>query len=172
VALVALVALVASLIALLARAAAADPQSLTGAYSDYEQQAIRDARETLGGALDPSPEGKTVERVELVRLDPIDRHDGLPTAIDAVHTTSRPWVLRRELLVREGEPWHAVAVDESARNLRKLPQLSLVLCVPFVGSTPDRVRLVVITKDVWSLYVDFDLAVTGGGIESLTLEPM
>jgi len=52
-----LVALVVSLLALLARAAAADPQSLTGAYSDYEQQAIRDARETLGGALDPSPEG-------------------------------------------------------------------------------------------------------------------
>ena len=167
----ALLARAALVVGLLARTASADPRSLTGSYSDYEQQAIHDAREKLGGAVDPSPEGKIIERIELVRLDPIDRHDGLPTAIDAVHTTSRPWVLRRELLVREGEPWRAVAVDESARNLRKLPQLSLVLCVPLQGSTPDRVRLVVITKDVWSLYVDFDLAVTGGGVESLTLEP-
>ena len=106
-----------------------------------------------------------------VRLEPIDKHDPLPAAIDVVHTTTRPWVLRRELVAREGQAWSSVVVDESARNLRKLPQLSLVVCVPMVGSTPDRVRLVVITKDVWSLYVDFDLVVTSGGLESLTLEP-
>ena len=157
--------------ALAPRTAAADPRSLTGAYSDYEQQAVRDAQAQVGGALDPAPEGKIIERIEIVRLDPIDAHDGIPTAVDVVHTTSRPWVLRRELLVREGDAWHGVAVDESARNLRKLSQLSLVVCVPLVGSAPDRVRLLVITKDVWSLYVDLDLAVTGGGIESLTLEP-
>jgi hypothetical protein len=154
-----------------ARVASADPQSLTGAYSTYEQQAIADAAKDLESHLDPAPEGKIIERIDFVRLDPIDRHDALPTAVDVVHTTSRPWVLRRELLAREGQPWRSVTVDESARNLRKLPQLSLVLCVPMQGSTSDRVRLVVITKDVWSLYVDFDLAVTGGGIESLTLEP-
>ena len=157
--------------ALAARTAHADPQSVTGAYSTYEQQAIRDAEGELHAAIDPAPEGKSIERIDFVRLDPIDRHVGLPLGIDAVHTTSKPWVLRREMVVREGEPWRAVTVDESARNLRKLPQLSLVLCVPMRGSTPERVRLVVITKDVWSLYVDFDLAVTGGGLESLTLEP-
>ena len=69
------------LLALLARTAAGGPRSLTGAYSDYEQQAIRDAQAWLGGALDPAPEGKVIERIELVRLDPIDAHDGLPTAI-------------------------------------------------------------------------------------------
>jgi hypothetical protein len=154
-----------------ARGAAADPQSLTGAYSAYEQQAIRDAVRDRHGVVEQSPEGKTIERIEFVRLDPIDRHDGLPMVIDALHTTSRPWVLARELLVREGDPWRELLVDESARSLRKLTQLSLVVCVPLRGSTEDRVRLVVITKDVWSLYVDFDLALTGGGLESLILEP-
>jgi hypothetical protein len=156
---------------LLARAAAAEPQSLTGAYSPYEQQAIGEAETALGARVDPAPDGKIIESVELIRLDPIDPHDPLPVAIDVVHTTSREHVLRRELLVREGRTWSTVAADESARNLRKLPQLSLVVCVPMVGSAPDRVRFVVITKDVWSLYVDFDLAVTSGGLESLTLEP-
>ncbi|HEX7603283.1 MAG TPA: hypothetical protein VF316_16810, partial [Polyangiaceae bacterium] len=103
--------------------------------------------------------------------DPVDRHDPLPTAIDAVHTTSRARVLRREILVHVGEVWKHVLVDESARNLRLLPQLSLVLCVPMRGSSPDRVRLVVITKDVWSLYVDFDVQGTAGGLELLELEP-
>jgi hypothetical protein len=149
----------------------ADPRSLTGRYSDYEEQAIRDAETELGAHVDPSPEGKIIERIDFVRLDPIDSHDPLPVAVDLLHATSRPSVLRHEILVREGEPWKGVMVDESARNLRTLPQLSLVLCVPFRGSAPDRVRLVVIAKDVWSLYVDFDLAVTPGGLEMLDLEP-
>ena len=143
--------------------ARADPRSFTHRYSEYEEQAIRDAESKLGAPVDLSPEGKTIERIEFVRLDPIDPHDPIPASVDVVHATSRVSVLRHELLTREG--------DESARNLRALPQLSLVLCVPMRAASPDRVRLVVITKDVWSLYVDFDIAATSGGLELLDLEP-
>ena len=156
---------------LVAGRAGADPVSLTGSYSGYEEQAIHDAAVELHTQPEPSPEGKTIERVEFVRRDPVDRHDPLPAAIDALHTTTRERVLRREILVTEGAAYKQVLVDESARNLRLLPQLSLVLCVPMRGSRPDRVRLVVITKDVWSLYVDFDVEATAGGLELLELEP-
>ena len=156
---------------LLTTIASADPTSLTGRYSGYEEQAIRDAATDLGTGVEPLPEGKTIERIDFVRLDPIDRHDPLPIAIDALHATSRVSVLRREILVHEGDVWRKAFVDESARNLRLLPQLSLVVCVPMRGSSPDRVRMVVITKDIWSLYVDFDVAATPGGLELLTLEP-
>src|SRR4029077_15142118 len=121
----------------------------------------------LGARVDPSPEGKLIEQIDFVRLDPIDRHDPLPVAVNAPHATSRVSLLRREILTKEGDRYRPVLVDESARNLRNLPQLSLVLCIPMNGSTPDRVRLVVITKDVWSLYVDFDIAATPGGMELL-----
>jgi hypothetical protein len=151
--------------------AGAEPRSLTYEYSPYELLAIRDAESRLGARVDPNPEGKMIERVDFVRIDPIDVHDPLPLAVDRIHATSRASVLRHELLTREGDPWRKVMIDESARNLRLLPQLSLVLCVPMVGSSPDRVRLVVITKDVWSLYVDFDIAETPGGLELLDLEP-
>jgi hypothetical protein len=151
--------------------AAGDPTSLTGSYSDYEKTAIRDAETKLGAHIDPSPEGKTIERIDFVRLPPIDPNDPLPPAINAAHVTSKEFVLRRALFVREGDPYRAVLVDESARSLRRLRQLSTVVCVAMNGSAADRVRLVVITKDVWSLYVDFDLALTSGGLESLTLEP-
>lgn len=156
---------------LVAGQAAADPLSLTGSYSGYEDQAIHDAEVALHTQVERFPEGKVIERIDFVRLDPVDRHDPLPAAMDALHTTTRARVLRREILVHEGEAWKEVLVDESARNLRLLPQLSLVLCVPMRGSSPARVRLVVITKDVWSLYVDFDLQGTAGGLELLDLEP-
>jgi hypothetical protein len=160
-----------ALASVLARGAGAEPASITGAYSEYETVAIRDAGAALGARVDPRPDGKTIERIDFVRLDPVDAHDPLPSALDAVHVTSKEYVIRRALLVAEGERWRSVTVDESARNLRKLAPLSLVVCVAMTGSSPDRVRLVVITKDVWSLYVDFDLALTSGGLESLTLEP-
>jgi hypothetical protein len=157
--------------ATLSNASRAEPESITGAYSEYEVVAIQDAEEQLGAKVDPSPEGKTIERIDFVRIDPVDAHDPLPRGLDAVHTTSKEYVIRRAILVEEGQPFRALAVDESARNLRRLPQLSVVLCVAMAGSSPDRVRLVVITKDVWSLYVDFNLSATSGGLESLTLEP-
>jgi hypothetical protein len=151
--------------------ARAQPRSVTTSYSAYEDRAIQDAERALRTHVDPSPEGKRVERVDFVRLDPVDPHDPAPMQLDLLHATSRESVLRHELLVREGSLWQGVLVDESARNLRLLPQLSLVLCVAMGGSDPGRVRLVVITKDVWSLYVDFDVEGTPGGLELLDLEP-
>jgi Omp85 superfamily domain len=156
---------------LVAPSALADPLSLSYGYSEYETRAIRDAEALLGVQVDRFPEGKIVERIDFVRLDPIDRHDPLPVAVNALHATSRVSVLRHELLTKEGDPYRGVLVDESARNLRGLPQVSLVLCMPMNGSRPDLVRLVVITKDVWSLYVDFDFTATPGGLELLDLEP-
>lgn len=148
-----------------------EPASLTTAYSDYEMIAIHDAETRLGVTLDPTPEGKTIERIDVLRLPPIDRHDPLPAAVNAAHTTTKEYVVRRSLFVKEGDRYRKAIVDESARSLRSRRQLSLVVCAPVTGSHEDTVRLVVITKDVWSLYVDFDLALTNGGLESLTLEP-
>jgi hypothetical protein len=154
-----------------AATASADPRSLTGEYSPYEKRAIADAEAALHAAVDPSPEGKTIEQIVFVRLDPFDPHDPLPESVDAVHATSREEVLRHELVVREGQPYSKVAADESARNLRLLPPLSLVICIAMKGSRDDTVKLVVITKDVWSLYLDFNVDVTRGGLELLDLEP-
>lgn len=156
---------------LCAAPAAGQPVSITTHYSPYEEQAIHDAEGALQTRTDPSPDGKRIERIDFVRIDPIDSHDPAPMAMNRVHVTSKPSVLRHELLVREGSVWSGVLVDESARNLRLLPQLSLVLCVPMLGSAPGLVRLVVIAKDVWSLYVDFDVEGTPGGLELLDLEP-
>jgi len=78
--------------------------------------------------------------------------------------------------------------DDDARRLRRgalagldvaqaelveelLHQLSLVICTATEGSAADRVRVLVITKDVWSLRLGWDISFTGGGLDSLQLVP-
>jgi hypothetical protein len=155
-----------------ARADAPPPSTQrAGVYSPYERQAIDDALARLHETLDPSPEGKIVEGIDVVTLDVIDERDPAPQFVNVFHATTRRRVVDREILVRPGERYDPVAVDESVRNLRIKPQLSLVVAVPVVGSEPDRVRLLVITKDVWSLRLNSNIQVSPGGIEDLVLQP-
>lgn len=158
---------------LAARSAAAEEAPITvgGGESRYERTILAEAVESVGGQLETSPEGKTIEEVVIVTLDPIEPRDPLPAALNAAHVRSQRYVIAREVLVQRGEPYRQALVDETARNLRRLPQLSVVLCVPLRGSRADRVRLLVVTKDVWSLFVDFEFTVTNGGLEKLILKP-
>jgi hypothetical protein len=162
-------------VALLPAAAAADedadPSSYTGEYSAYEDEAIQNAVRTLGSPIEPSPEGKIVERIEIITLDPVETRDPTPSWLNALHSTTRHGVVERDLLVHVGDRYQKVVVDESARNLRLHPQLSVVLCVALRGTSEDQVWLVVITKDVWSLMPDFDLQIESGGYDYILLEP-
>lgn len=140
-------------------------------YSRYEEETIHEVLESLHRVRDPSPEGKTIEHVDIVPLDVIEPRDPLPLWVNIFHATSRQSVIRRELLVTEGEPYRQVLVDDTIRNLRRLPQLSAILVVAAAGSAPDRVDLVVITKDVWSLRLNWGIAVTPGGVELFEAQP-
>lgn len=63
---------------------------------------------------------------------------------------TRPWVIRRELLFAEGEPFSRQRADESARNLR----LRFTLYDAWVETKPTsdgRVDVTVVTIDQWSL---------------------
>jgi len=148
-----------------------EPESTTYDYSSYENETIRLVAEQLHARVDPHPEGKVVERIEVVPLDVIEPRDPAPGFLNVFHATTRRWVIEREVLLRPGSRYKKILVDETARNLRALPQLSVVLCVPMEGSAPDRVVLVVITKDVWSLRLNWEASYTNGGLESLIVNP-
>src|SRR5205814_9045087 len=120
-------------------------------YSPYERSTIDRGLAQAHAEIDAAPEGKIVEAVEVITLDVIEDRDPAPRFLNWFHVTSRKNVIAREVLVQPGERYDPFRVDESARNLRDLPQISLVLCVAVKGSAPDRVRLLVITKDVWSI---------------------
>jgi hypothetical protein len=149
--------------------ATAAPNELTG----LERQTVGDCAARLGLApeLDPDPDGKLIEKVDVVVLDVFDEHDPVPDWVNIFHTMTRESVVRRELLFQAGEPYRARRVDESARNLRTIRQLSLVLVVAVPGSTPGRVRVLVIVRDVWSLRMNTSWGVSSKGLNNLLLNP-
>ncbi len=158
-----------------ARAQSAPPPAeRRQSYSPYERKTIDRVLAARGLTPEPSPEGKRVERVDVVALDVFEERDVLPRWLNVFHVTTREHVIRDEVLLRAGDRYRQALVDDTIRNLRRLPgvpQLSAVLVVAAEGSTPDAVVVVVITKDVWSLRVNWDVVAEPGGLDQLVLQP-
>jgi hypothetical protein len=140
-------------------------------YSSYESATIDRVLARLRAPLDPSPEGKIVESIDVVPLEVFEDRDPAPGFLNWFHVTSRPYIIRREVLLFPGRAFTQALADESARNLRSLSPLSLVLVFAVQGSRPDRVRVAVVTKDVWSLRLNSNYRFAGGQLEYLFLQP-
>src|SRR5258706_4397547 len=108
--------------------AQAPPPTLRGTdVSPYEQETISAAFAQLQTSRAEDPEGKIVEGLDIVTLDVIEQRDPVPRFLNVFHWTTKTGVIDRELLVRPGARYKQVLVDESVRNLRTLPAISLVL---------------------------------------------
>lgn len=140
-------------------------------FSAYERETLDAALAERGGSVDPSPDGKRIESIEIVTLEVIEDRDPVPKFFNMFHATTLKGVIRGELLFEEGQKYDARLVQESARNLRKRRQLSLVMLVPLRGSKPDTVRMLVITKDVWSLRLNTNVQIYEGKVLQLLLQP-
>ncbi|MGE0326998.1 MAG: hypothetical protein AB7K71_36140 [Polyangiaceae bacterium] len=148
----------------------------TDKYSELESYTIQRELDSLKqagepAAVEPNPEGKRIESLRIVPLEVFDEQDPVPDFVNELHTTSRDHVIRRELLFHVGDIYHAELIEETERNLRALRQLSVVLVVPLRGSTPDHVRVLVITRDVWSLRLNWNLRFQAGKLEQLLVQP-
>jgi hypothetical protein len=155
------------------RALAAPPPAAERAdvYSSYELETIDTVLSSRRETRDLEPEGKIIERIDVVPIDVFEPRDPLPSWLNTFHATTRRSVIRREMLLREGDRYRQTLIDETLRNLRALPQLSLVVVVATAGTAPDRIGVVIITKDVWSLRASWDIVATPGGVEEFDLEP-
>lgn len=153
------------------RRLAAQTTTVTSERSEYEAARIDAALIRLGREVDPKPDGKILEGIDVMTLEVIEVDDPAPRFLNVLHTTTRGDVLRREVLVRVGEKYRQYPIDETVRNLRSFQQLSLVVAVPVKGTAEDRVRLLLVTKDVWSLRPNFDMKLSNGGLDVLRFEP-
>lgn len=147
------------------------PSLPRGAYSHYERQTIQRALRRYHVMTDAAPDGKVIEQVAVEVLDVIEDRDPLPNFLNIFHCTTRHQAITRELLFREGQRYDTSIVQETERNLRGLPQQSLVVIIPVVGSKPDRVRVLVLVKDVWSLRLNTSFRITPQGVEYFLVQP-
>ena len=164
-----------------AQGTSAKPSSQNTGYSPYEKETIKRTLKSTGGKVDPAPEGKTIESVEIVRLEVLEDRDPVPEAVltipvrklaNSLHYVTRDAIIRREMLIKENDRWEQITIDEIARNMRaRMSQVSIVIVVPVVGSAADKVKALVITKDIWSLRLSFDTSITPGGLENLLIVP-
>lgn len=159
-----------------AAAAAAQTPSGTPAlterrFSPLEQERIRRALARVRGTLDPKPEGKRIESIEIVALEVFEPEDPVPQFVNWFHVTTRSYVIERELLFRVGHRYDRAVAAETERNLRGLGLFSVVLVLPMRGSSEDSVRYLVLTKDIWSLRVGWDGRINQGVVDYLSLVP-
>lgn len=158
------------------------PISRATEYSPYELETIDHVLAETRRVVEPSPEGKTIGRIETYRLEVLEPRDPVPDEVAGIrvrallndlHATTRDYVVRREMLLREGDRYLQILADETARNMRaRMPyQVSVILIVPVRGRREGEVDLLVVTKDIWSLRLSYDIAVTRGGVERFVLVP-
>lgn len=140
-------------------------------YSRYEQETISRALRRVGGRVDPAPEGKLIEGIQVVTFDVIEDRDPAPQFLNWFHVTTRDYIVRREILLGERQRFVQRLSDETERNLRDLFLFSVVIALPLVGSAPDRVQYLVITKDIWSLRAGWDGRFANGVVDYLSVRP-
>ena len=127
----------------------------------YEDDLIRWAMKKEALTPEPKPEGMVIERVVIVREEIIAASDPWPNFLNFLHRTTRDHVVRQELLVGRGDAWDVELVRESERNLRKLFILAVARTRACKGSSPDKVVLLVATKDLWSIRLNTQFSMVG-----------
>lgn len=108
----------------------------------------------------------TIDSVAIVRhsvFDPDETSFWLLSLVNKLHVTTRPYVVRRELLFEAGQPYDSALVAESARNLRRLGVFRSVTID--TATTARGLVVTVTTDDGWSTRPDFRFKSTGGELD-------
>jgi len=128
--------------------------------------------QTYGAAAPPpgfaelEAAGAIIGEIRIVTGDVFDTDDprednALFRAANRLHIETRPWVIRRALLFRSGEPLRLRAIEETERLLRGARYLYDVRIRP-LAYRDGVVDLEVTTRDTWTLYPTITLSRTGG----------
>jgi hypothetical protein len=137
---------------------------------NYEEALIAWGLGQVERQLEPAPEGKVLEEVLVAAEEVVAPTDPYPSLLNIFHVRTRDEVVRREVLIPPGQPYSEALVAESLRNLRKLGLFSVVRAVPVKGSAPDKVALLLVTKDLWSLRLNNEFSAVGSLLLYLRLQ--
>lgn len=112
---------------------------------------------------DPSKASR-IAQVELQRsavFDSTEMGTWYGRLMNAMHVVTRPTVISRELLVREGEVYDSARVAETERNLRRLHLFSRVNIDTVTSASGEGLTMRVATQDAWSLKMSLGFSSSG-----------
>ncbi|MCX6248829.1 MAG: hypothetical protein NTW10_13975 [Bacteroidetes bacterium] len=112
--------------------------------------------------------GKVIRHIHVCTLDPFgtslmdtsaEARTGVGKALNTAHLKTKPFVIRKNLFIHEGQRVDPFILADNERNLREMSFLDNVRTVVTVSdSCADSVDITIITKDVWSIGFDVPLA--------------
>jgi len=129
------------------------------------------ALQKTGLALEADPKGKIIDKVVIARENIIARTDPWPYFLNIFHYKTRESVVQQELLIQEGAVWNPALIEETARNLRGMSVLAAAMIVACRSPKPNRVIMLVITKDIWSIRFNSSYSLVGSAIQLGELFP-
>jgi Omp85 superfamily domain len=130
----------------------------------------------LSAATAAAQTPRTLPRIRSIVVEnrpvfgPEERLDNVPLLPDLtfifrlanlLHIDTKEEVIRREMLVQEGDPADPFLLEESERNLRALPFIRQVK-VGTVPVGPDQVDVIVLTQDTWTTQPRVSFGYGGG----------
>ena len=119
-------------------------------FSSLERQSIVRTLQLRGLEVEPQPWGKVIDEV-LVENEDVFAESNWLQFFNIFHYTTRESRVREELTIQKGEVWDQDRIEESARRLHDPLYSSVVALIPVRSSIPNEVKLLVITRDIWSL---------------------
>lgn len=154
---------------LVGRACAEKPQL----FAQYEEQLIKTTLAERNLTVEPDPEGKIIEAIyianhEIFLPGDLPLSSKLPWFIlNRLHTRTRDYIVRQEVLIDEGSRYQRDLVEETERNLRAMFILAVARLVAVRGSSPNRVAILVVTKDRWTLRLNTSFLFDNGRLDQL-----
>jgi hypothetical protein len=109
--------------------------------------------------------------VHVVNLEVFSRREPVGRAFawaNMFHRTTRESVIAREALFRAGDRYDQTLVEETVRNLRGSGLSNVVVVLPVASAAPERVDVLIVTRDIWSLRLNTDFEFQQGHLVYLS----
>jgi hypothetical protein len=141
----------------------------TATLAPLERASVERALRARGLVVEPQPWNKVIDSVD-VFVEPVivegARYLGW---VNSLRIESRESVVRREVLIGPGEVWDQPRIEETARRLRDPAFASVAVVVPVKRPGNERVSVLVVTRDIWSLRFNTNYRFQNGQLTDLNL---
>jgi hypothetical protein len=137
--------------------------------SSLERLSVRRAITARGYEVEPSPWGKVIGKIEVYNEDVFAEKNRLLGFFNHFHVTSKEFAVRREVVVRVGDVYNQLQIEESERRLRDPMFTSVIAIIPIRSKNAGEVDVLVVTRDIWSLRLNTAYTVQQGELTNLAI---